>query len=144
MCVCHNDDRLDALDGNPPACTFSKIGCDFEHALCKPPRVLVVDAVDEAYDFEATQLDHAGAVHLQGMQVRRAKVLPGLSRHSPQVRREGADLAVDASFQQHPFAGMDDAIEDRHEERQRERARFLKNGKLCGLHSAPLELTNWA
>jgi hypothetical protein len=39
---------------------------------------------------------------------------------------------------------MDDAIEDRHEERQRERARFLKNGELCGLHSAPLELTNWA
>ena len=62
MCVCHNDDRLDALDGNPPACTFSKIGCDFEHALCKLPRVLVVDAVDEAYDLEATQLDHAGAV----------------------------------------------------------------------------------
>ena len=143
MCVCHNDDRLDALDGNPPACTFSKIGCDFEHALCKPPRVLVVDAVDEAYDFEATQLDHAGAV-LQCTHVGRAKVLPRFIRNGPQVRREGADLAVDASFQQHPFAGMDDAIEDRHEERQRERARFLKNGELCGLHSAPLELTNWA
>ena len=76
--------------------------------------------------------------------VGRAKVLPRFIRNGPQVRREGADLAVDASFQQHPFAGMDDAIEDRHEERQRERARFLKNGKLCGLHSAPLELTNWA
>ena len=56
-----------------------KIRSDFEHALCKLPRVLVVDAVDEAYDLEATQLDHAGAVHLQGMEVRRAKVLPGFS-----------------------------------------------------------------
>jgi len=32
----------------------------------------------------------------------------------------------------------------KHEKRLRERARFLKNGKLCGLHSAPLELTNGA
>jgi hypothetical protein len=48
------------------------------------------------------------------------------------------------SIQQHPFAGMDDAIEGQHEKRLRERARFLKNGKLCGLHSVSLELRNWA
>ena len=95
-----------------------KIRSDFEHALCKLPRVLVVDAVDEAYDLEATQLDHAGAV-LQCTHVGRAKVLPRFIRNGPQVRREGADLAVDASFQQHPFAGMDDAID----------------GKFCGENS---------
>ena len=69
-------------------------------------------------------------------------MLPRFIRNSPQVRREGADLAVDASIQHDPFAGMDDAIEGRHEERLRERARFLKNGKLCGLHSVSLELRN--